>query len=180
MRGIFHRELTCQPGLAPIVPVERGLQTGQAWRGEVEALGGVTQLQRMRPVLGIMHGNDLAAAKAQGIVERARLGARVSGRCDDDTEAGVEVAPLYGGERLGVVRFQNQTYFQLAGRIVDRPERLDELGDDRSFAIEGHDDAGFWQGALGQGATWCMAGPGQRAGHAQQGQRQTGRRKYRQ
>ena len=108
MRRIFQGKLPCQPAFASIEPVERGLQAGQFRTCCGEAFGRNAQLLRVRPVLGVMNGDDLAGTEAQGIVEGAWLGPRPAFGDEHDAVFVIKAERLSCGDCLLVIGLERQ------------------------------------------------------------------------
>ena len=118
----------------------RGLQAGDGRVGVMESRSRKPQLTRLRPVLGIVDDDVFPAREAQPDIEGARLGPWLSVRADEDVEGSIEVERRSRGLGLAVVGLDQQLDIQLRGRIVDRSQIGDDLGQHARFAVERHQD----------------------------------------
>src|SRR5690606_12648062 len=83
---------------------ERRLQARKSWPVASETRMGGGQLVRVRPVLGIIERDELAAAERKRIGERLRLGTRQARRDLDDLDARMQAVRAQRGKCLTVVR----------------------------------------------------------------------------
>ena len=104
------------------------MQAGQFRTCCGEAFGRNAQLLRVRPVLGVMNGDDLAGTEAQGIVEGAWLGPRPAFGDEHDAVFVIKAERLSCGDGLLVIGLERQPYFQPVGGIVDRLQGREAAG----------------------------------------------------
>jgi hypothetical protein len=135
---IFKGELPIQkPGarLAGCSDAQRRLKTTQPGLCD-EARRRLAELLRMRSILCVIDGDQIAPRVAQGVVQSARLGLGAAGRCDQDFH------PRRFGRRLGcgqgglIMRFQHDEGLQPVRRIVDPAEVGDQLRRHRRLIVK--------------------------------------------
>jgi hypothetical protein len=120
---------------------QRGLKAGDPARGVGgEAVGGLAELERIRIVLGVINGHQIAAGPVEAVVQRAGLGAGRSRRHDDDPHPAGAVRPHRRRDRRLVVRLQQQEGLQPVQRIVDLRQAGDQLADHLGFVVQGGED----------------------------------------
>lgn len=126
---IFKGELPIQkPGarLAGSSDAKRRLKTTQPGLGD-ETRRRLAKLLRMRSVLCVIDGDQIAPRVTQGVVQSTRLGLGAARRCDQDFQ------PRRFGRRLGcgqcdlIMRLQHDERLQPVRRIVDPAEVGDQL-----------------------------------------------------
>ena len=117
VRGVFERELPGQPVPSVIVPTERGLQAGQPPVMRGEHFGRRSDLAGMGHVLGVIDAHDRTDREAHREIERARLGARLTVRHDDNLEARIEVTGTGRLQRFGVDCLDDQFDVELVRRV---------------------------------------------------------------
>ena len=137
-RRVFDGKQSRQPAVAAIVDDERRLQAGEVVAGAAEGGEGLAELRRMRPILGVVDRDEGAAGKGQGEGQRLRLGTRSDGRDKDDLVLPIAACGPGGGDRGGVVGFQNDLDIKTVARPVELVEGRDQIGDNRGLVIEGH------------------------------------------
>lgn len=77
------------------------------------------ELVALRPVLGVIDGEILAAGERQGIIHRLRLGARHEIRHDHDLEIAGQIERARSSDRVAVGRFEDQLDVELRGRVIE-------------------------------------------------------------
>jgi hypothetical protein len=116
------------------------LQTGQLAGRLVEDRRGAAQLAALRNVLRVVDGDEVAACKGHGDIERARLGAGRALRRHDDL---MRRARRMGPQRrpgFGVVALDDEFHVELGARIIETVDRARELLGDGRLPVKRDDD----------------------------------------
>src|SRR6185437_17110908 len=83
-----------EPAIGGVVDGESGLHAGETLVAGGKRVESEAKLVRLRPVLGVEHGNEGAARKRQRGVQSLGLGARTVVRRDNDLEGRTELQPI--------------------------------------------------------------------------------------
>ena len=107
-----------EPGFAGVVHRQAGLQAAEVAGRRGEAGRGGAELARMRPVLGVVDHDEVAAGGFQPGIERPRLGAGMAARQHDHLVAGRQAQARRGRHRGAIAVLQHHLHVELGGRIV--------------------------------------------------------------
>ena len=147
--GVLDRELAIQerrgmgPARQPADPQGR-LEAGDASALVSRKAGGrLAKLQRIRVVLGVVDGQQIAGGASQPIVERPGLCLGRARRHDENLQPVGTRAGLGSLDCLQVMRFQQDKGLQSIRRVLDPAQSSDELGNNLRLVIQGgHDGVG--------------------------------------
>ena len=98
------------------------------------------QLLGVRPVLGVVDDEELAAGEVEPDVARLRLRLRVAGRDGDERDGLRRVGGRGGLAGLVVVGFEEEEDLELLLRVVEPAEVVHEQADDVGLVVHRHED----------------------------------------